>query len=153
MSEEKIYNLAKDKISSLGYELVRVKYFDKTKTLQIMIDAKDEGAKIGVEDCTTVSREMSVILDVEDVISKNYVLEVSSPGLDRPLIQMSDFKKYMGRKAKLLLKEEVEGVRKFKAKIVDINQENIIFELYDTRNIEVPVDSIESANLLIDERT
>ena len=94
MLEEKIHNLIQKKISQMGYELIRVKYIDNTKTLQIMIDSAQKNTSIGIEDCTQVSREISVILDVEDLIYKRSNLEVSSPGLDRPLLNTADFKNF-----------------------------------------------------------
>jgi len=151
MLEEQIYNLVKDGIHQMGYELVRVKYFDTTKTLQIMIDSLQENNKIGIDDCARISQKISVILDVENLISKKYNLEVSSCGLDRPLIRINDFKKYKGYRIKLLLKEMMNGMKKCKATITDVKQESILFELHDSQKIEVPLTNIEAANLLMSE--
>jgi ribosome maturation factor RimP len=151
MLEEKIYDLSKEKIERIGYELVRVKYFDKTKTLQIMIDSKEENTKITMKDCTAVSREMSVILDVEDVISKEYTLEISSPGIDRPLVRLGDFEKHKGQRTKLLLKEAIDGIKKYKATIKELKKEMILFELEDSKIIEIPFENIQAANLLASE--
>lgn len=151
MLEEKVYSLAEGTVERMGYELVRVKYFDRTRTLQVMIDFKDGGNRIGLEDCTKVSHELSVIFDVEDIIPANYSLEVSSPGVDRPLVKMADFMKHKGQKIKLWLKSAVNGTKKCKAMIKDTRGETIVFELYDAQSIEVPLDNIEAANLLISE--
>jgi ribosome maturation factor RimP len=151
MLEEKVYSLAESVAERMGYELVRVKYFDRTRTLQVMIDFPGEGKRIGLEDCTKVSQELSVILDVEDVTPANYSLEVSSPGVDRPLVKMADFMKHRGQKIKLWLKSAVNGTKKCKATIKDTRGEAIVFELYDAQSIEVPIDNIEAANLLISE--
>ena len=175
MLEEKIYSLVRERIEQMGYELVRVRRFDKTETLQVMIDTKDKDTNIGVEDCVKVSRELSVILDVEGEVSsgpkiptlkkgrasppqgqisptrRTYNLEVSSPGLDRPLSQITDFKQYEGRKIRLLLKEMINGIKKCKATIVAVKDENVLFELYDAQQIETPFTNIKDANLLVSE--
>ena len=152
MLEEKIYKLTKERLNRIGYELVRVKYFDKTQTLQIMIDSGLENTKIGIEDCAKVSQEISVILDIEDLISKKYNLEISSPGLDRPLTQITDFKKHKGHKIKLLLKEMTNETKKCKATIIDVKYESIVFELHNSQKIEIPFANIEAANLLVDDK-
>ena len=152
MLEEKVYKLVQSKIDRMGYELVRVKYFDSTQTLQIMIDLKQEDTRIGIEDCTRVSQEISAILDVEDFIDKQYSLEITSAGLDRPLLQIADFKKYKGYKIKFLLKEMINGIKKYKGMILDVKRENILFKLCGTQEIEIPFIAIESANLLVNEK-
>ena len=152
MLEEKVYQLVQPKIDQMGYELVRIKYFDNTQTLQIMIDLTQENTRIGIEDCARVSQEISVILDVEDFIGKQYSLEITSAGLDRPLLQIADFKKYKGCRIKLLLKEMINGIKKCKGTILDVKRENILFRLYDTQEIEIPFIAIESANLLVSEK-
>jgi ribosome maturation factor RimP len=150
MLEEKIYNLVEEKIARIGFELVRVKYFDKTKTLQIMIDSR-ENTGITLENCSEVSKEMSVLLDIENLIPQNYVLEVSSPGIDRPLVKLDDFKKYRGQRIKLLLKEAVGGIKKYKANIKDTREEIILLDLQGSGMLEIPFDNIQAANLLVSE--
>ncbi|NRA73124.1 MAG: ribosome maturation factor RimP [Rickettsiales bacterium] len=153
MLEEKIHNLIQKKITQMGYELIRVKYIDNTKTLQIMIDSTQKNTSIGIEDCTQVSHEISVILDVENLIYKRYNLEVSSPGLDRPLLNTADFKKYKGFKAKLILKDMIAGIKKCKGTIIEVNSGNILFQLQNAQNVEIPFSTIESANLTVNEDT
>ena len=107
--EQSLYDLLGDPIASSGYELVRIKFNStgKAPVLQIMIDHPDEGKGINLDDCETVSRYVSNILDVEDPIATNYNLEVSSPGLDRPLVFIKDFDKFKGSKVFIKTQELV----------------------------------------------
>jgi ribosome maturation factor RimP len=147
--EEKIYNLLKDAVSDLGYDIVRVKHFDQSKILQIMIENKN-GQMIGVEDCERVSNTVSLILDVDDPISSDYNLEVSSAGLDRPLVRIEDFVKFKGREVKIKLSNMVDGVRNFKGIIEEIVANNIVMKLDTNQMLHIDFDNISSANLTID---
>ena len=147
--EEKIYRILEKTIIELGYSLVRVKYFDHNKVLQIMIEKKD-GAGVTVDDCEIVSNAVSVLLDVEDPITSHYNLEVSSVGLDRPLVRFDDYQRFKGREVKIQLSHIVDGVRKFRGVIEEIVANNIIMRLDTNQRIEVDFDNIVSANLTID---
>lgn len=147
--EDKIYNLLKDTIFGLGYEIVRVKYFDQNKILQIMIE-NTSSEFITVEDCEKVSNTISVILDVEDPISSNYNLEISSAGLDRPLVKIQDFIKFRGKEVKIKLSKIVDGIRNFKGVIEEVVANNIVMRLDNNQKITISFDDIISANLSID---
>jgi ribosome maturation factor RimP len=90
--------------------------------------ADGDRREVGIEDCETASRELSALLDVEDPIPGNYVLEVSSPGLDRPLFSAVQFAKVVGQEIKLLLKAPLEGRRRLRGKLVSVQGEQITLE-------------------------
>jgi ribosome maturation factor RimP len=90
--------------------------------------ADGERREVGIEDCETASRELSALLDVEDPIPGNYVLEVSSPGLDRPLFTAAQFAKVSGQEVKLLLKAPLEGRRRLRGKLASVDGERITLE-------------------------
>lgn len=117
MSSKRLNSMLQPLVEDLGYEFVGLEYSGNSKnsTLVIYID-KAEG--IAVEDCETVSREVAALLDVEDPISGNYTLEVSSPGLDRPLFTIEQFEQFNGQEVKLTAFAPVEGRRKFKGQIL-----------------------------------
>ena len=106
-------------IEDLGYELVRIRLMSgKTTTLQIMAE-KPEGG-IEVDDCAAISTAVSAIMDVEDPILDAYTLEVSSPGIDRPLTRAYDFARFAGHKVKIEAKYELHGQRRFSGEIVGV---------------------------------
>lgn len=146
--EDKIKELVKGAISDLGYDIVRIKYFSNTKTLQVMIERLDR--EISVEDCEIVSNTISVILDVEDPISSHYNLEVSSAGLDRPLVTINDFIRFKDREIKVTLDKIVDGVRKFKGIVEEIVANSVIIRLDTKQKVQVNLENIISANLTID---
>jgi len=139
--EMKVADLLVASVLSLGYEIVRVKMQGSgaAKSLQIMIDRAD-GGLIAVEDCEKVSAHVSALLDVEDPIADAYNLEVSSPGVDRPLTRLKDFTKYSGFEIKLESKGKIEGQAKFRGKLVGLDGEDVVMDLniIDIANPEKP---------------
>jgi ribosome maturation factor RimP len=105
---------------------------------------------VSVEDCARVSRDMSAILDVEDVVPTAYTLEVSSPGLDRPLRHADDYRRFAGRRAKLVMREKVDGQTFFRGQLGGVDQGAVIIAADDGREHRVPVDVITRANLEVD---
>lgn len=147
MIEEKIENAISPSLDDLGYEIVRIKYFrSEDRTLQIMIDTKSGG--VTVEDCSKVSRVVSAIMDVEDFISEHYNLEVSSPGVNRPLTRLKDFSRFENKKIQLKLRDLHEGSRNFRGTIVKTEGNNITVLLEDSNDLEVDFENIESAYLI-----
>lgn len=115
-------------MAELGYAIVRV-YFggDRRPKLQLMIERAD-GSTVNVDDCATASRATAAILDVEDPISTAYVLEVSSPGIDRPLTRLSDFQRFTGHLAKVELAVPQDGRRRFSGTLLGIEDETILLD-------------------------
>jgi ribosome maturation factor RimP len=113
---------------SHGQSTLRV-YLDLLdKSEPVAAGADDERREVGIEDCETASRELSALLDVEDPIPGNYVLEVSSPGLDRPLFSAAQFAKVVGQEIKLLLNAPLDGRRRLRGKLVSVDGEHITLE-------------------------
>jgi len=115
-------------IEDMGYELVRVRLMSgKTSTLQIMAQRPDGG--IEVDDCAKISTAVSAVLDVEDPLEDAYALEVSSPGIDRPLTRLKDFEDWAGYEAKIETTELIDGRRRFKGELAGIEGNEVLITL------------------------
>ena len=145
--EERIIRLIEPTVTTMGYELLGIEYIGQGKhsRLRIFIDSPDG---IGLGDCEKVSRQVSGILDVEDPIKGHYSLEVSSPGLDRPLFRAAHFASHVGQQVKLRLRQALDGQRNFKGRIDDVNGENIYIVTDDGNLITLACNEIEKANLI-----
>ncbi len=127
--ENHIESIITPALADKGFGVVRVQLQgSKRATLQIMIERTDE-ANITVEDCATVSHTVSVLLDVDDPIHEAYILEVSSPGDDRPLVKRSDFKRFAGSTIKIELNTPHEGRRRFQGVLQGIEKDLVKLEL------------------------
>ncbi|MFT5100624.1 MAG: ribosome maturation factor RimP [Sulfitobacter sp.] len=133
-------------VEALGCELwgLQLESGGKRKLLRIYIDRK-EG--IGVEDCERVSRQSGAVLDVEDAISGEYVLEVSSPGMDRPLYELGQYERYIGEDVSLRLRFAYDGRRNFKGRLVGVDGDEIVLVVADTEYL-FPVEGIDKANVV-----
>lgn len=117
-------------IEGMGYELVRIRLMGgKTKTLQIMAERPDGG--IEVDDCAEISTAVSATLDVEDPLEDAYTLEVSSPGIDRPLTRLKDFETWEGYEAKIETTEMIDGRRRFKGVLQGVEGDEVLIEIED----------------------
>ena len=117
-------------IEGLGFELVRIRLQGgggKTRILQIMADRPEGG--IGVDECGDISTAVSAVLDVEDPIEDNYILEVSSPGIDRPLTRLKDFEVWKGWEARIETTELIDGRRRFKGLLQGTEGDEVLIEL------------------------
>jgi ribosome maturation factor RimP len=123
-----IQSMLKPILDELDLELFEVQFRRESHgwVLRLTID-KEDG--VTIDDCATVSREVSQLLDIEDIIEQKYSLEVSSPGLDRPLKSLADFRRFIGRKAKVTTKEPVNGAQVIVGKINKVEDELIILEI------------------------
>ncbi len=138
-------------IEDLGYELVRVRLMSgKTTTLQIMADSPEGG--IEVDACAEISNAVSASLDVEDPILDAYTLEVSSPGIDRPLTRLKDFATFEGYEAKLETDELIDGRRRFKGQLAGVEGEEVLINIEDhgeTVTIGLQFDWLSDAKLVL----
>lgn len=135
-------------IDDLGFEVVRIALMgEKDKTLQIMIERKDREV-ITVDDCADASYAISAILDVEDPIKENYSLEVSSPGIDRPLTKLENFERFVGFVAKLETQRPINERKRFKGTILAVEGENIKIDV-DGTEYEVPHSAVSRAKLVL----
>lgn len=115
-------------IEGLGFELVRIRLMGgATRILQIMADRPEGG--IGVDECGDISTAVSAVLDVEDPIEENYVLEVSSPGIDRPLTRLKDFEMWKGWEARIETTELIDGRRRFKGGLMGVEGNDVLIEI------------------------
>jgi ribosome maturation factor RimP len=133
-------------VNAMGYEFIGVQL--KGGVLQLFID-KEEG--VGVDDCSRVSRQVSAMLDVEDPIQGRYILEVSSPGLDRPLFDMAHYTKQIGQRIKIHMQAPIYNRRKFVGELLRIEDNNIHL-LVDNEEMVLPFSEIERANVIADIR-
>ena len=134
-------------VEALDCELwgIELQMGGKTKLLRIFIDRDEVG--IGIDDCERVSRQASAILDVEDVIAGEYILEVSSPGMDRPLYELDHYARYLGEEISLRLRFPYEGRRNFKGLLKAVEGDEVVVVVTDNEFL-FPVEGIEKANLV-----
>jgi len=146
MSKGELIKLLEPTVDHLGYELtdLELKLGGRDGLVRLFIDAQDG---IGVEDCETVSRQVSAILDVEDPIPGNYTLEVSSPGLDRTLTKPAHFQRFMGEDVRVKLRFPLDGRRNFRGALAAVDDENIEV-VVDGESHSLPLSTIESARLV-----
>ena len=129
MLEKRVENLIGPTIEDMGFELVRVMIMGtRTPRLQVMVERGD-GAGVSVDDCADVSRAISAVMDVEDPIEGAYHLEVSSPGLDRPLTRPRDFLRFRGRLATIELFDAIDGRRRFQGRIRASDEDSVSLEV------------------------
>ena len=134
----KIEDIVSPTVVGMGYELVRVAMSRGGGTLQIMIEPAD-GRPMDVEDCATLSRALSAVLDVEDPIPSAYTLEVSSPGIDRPLTRETDYVRWAGHVARVETTQPIEGRRRFKGTLLGLENGAIRIRLDDGQEADVPL--------------
>lgn len=148
MSVSKLTSLIQPVVEDLGYEFVGLEYSSNPKNPALVLYI-DQDSGIAVEDCEKVSREVASLLDVEDPIPGNYVLEVSSPGLDRPLFSLAQFEQFTGSMAQVTLFAPESGRRKFKGAILGIAGEKVRID-QDGVEVELEIGNIAKARLVPD---
>tara|TARA_B100000989_G_scaffold101890_1_gene74432 strand:- start:2806 stop:3384 length:579 start_codon:yes stop_codon:yes gene_type:complete len=127
-TDKKLAELLKPILEDLGFEMVRIRLSSgDPNTLQIMADRLN--GQIMVDDLANISTSIGTILDVEDPIAENYTLEISSPGIDRPLTRKKDFHNYQGFEAKLETTELIDGRRRFKGILAGISKDEVLINL------------------------
>lgn len=146
----RIEDLIGPSLAAMGYELVRARLSGRDRpVLQVMIERNDR-QPLTVEACAEASRAISAILDVEDPIRGSYVLEVSSPGIDRPLVRLADFDRFAGHVARLELAAPIEGRRRFRGRLLGTVGERVrLVEDEAKGTVEVPFEAIQSAKLVL----
>ena len=143
-------------ITALGYELVGIDFRPGRGSgrgnglLRLYIDSYIDGAGgVTVDDCALVSRQISALLDVEEPIQGHYVLEVSSPGLDRPLFRAADYQRFSGNKVRVQLSEPLAGRRKFTGLLKGVRDADVVIET-DQDELRLPLALIDKARLVPD---
>ena len=147
-TKRKITELADSIAGRFGVDIVDVELAGSSRRplIRIFID-KENG--VTLDDCGEFSRSLSALLDVEDPIPTSYVLEVSSPGLDRPLKGLKDYRRSIGKLARIITRERIEEQNIFRGRITGVKEDTITL-LYDEREIEIPFDKISKARLEIE---
>jgi ribosome maturation factor RimP len=141
----RIEDIVAPTITGMGYEIVRVA-MTRGGTLQIMVEPAD-GRPMNVEACAMLSRALSAVLDVEDPIPGSYTLEVSSPGIDRPLTRAKDYARWAGHLARLETAEPIEGRRRFKGTLLGLDEGMVKLRLDDGAEAQVPLSAVSKAKL------
>jgi ribosome maturation factor RimP len=153
---EQVRTVAARVAAGYGLEIFDVQFRREAPgmVLRVQIDRPGPAASaedsVSVEDCTRVSRDLSAILDVEDVVPIAYTLEVSSPGLDRPLRQLDDYRRFAGRRAKIVVRGQVDGQGFFRGTLGGVDGREVLIDGDDGRAHRVPVDVITRANLEVE---
>ena len=148
MGETGLSKLIEPVVQELGCELWGIEKLQQGR--QVVLKIYIESAKgISVDDCARVSRQVSAILDVEDPIPGEYMLEVSSPGVERRLFKPEHFNVCKGEKVQITLRQAFDGRRKFKGLLGGLEDEEVVIRVDDAQEIVLPMDSIERARVLI----
>ena len=134
-------------IQSMGYELVGIEFVGSTQhgTLRVYIDHENG---IGVDDCVAISHQLSGILDVEEPIQQAFDLEVSSPGINRPLFKARDYEQFSGHSAKIKMLVAVDGRKNFKGELQGVVDSKTVLIMVDNESYELPISDIAKANLV-----
>ncbi|WP_286266569.1 ribosome maturation factor RimP [Thalassotalea atypica] len=144
--EQKLTEMLRPSVEQVGKELLGIEFINagKHSVLRLFIDHENG---IDVDDCAEVSRQVSAILDVEDPISSEYSLEVSSPGLDRPLFDLAHFEAVVGETVDVKLSIPLNGRRKFKG-VLDAVENDMLIVIVDGQDYELPHSNVDKANLV-----
>lgn len=146
---EAVRRLIEPTIEALGYEIVRIRMLGgRRPTLQIMAEPRDPDRPMTVDDCAEISNAISPILDVADPIPGSYHLEVSSPGIDRPLTRAKDYQRFAGFEARIETDEPVEGRRRFRGRLLGLEGESVLIEVAGER-FAVPLARVQRAKLVL----
>ncbi len=145
--DRRLADIVRPVIEGMGFELVRVRLMGgKSRTVQIM--AERPGGGIEVDDCAEISTAVGAVLDVEDPIEETYTLEVSSPGIDRPLTRLKDFEAWKGYLAKVETTELIDGRRRFKGVLAGVEGDEVLIEI-EEGTIGLRFDWLSDAKLVL----
>ncbi|MBS9777794.1 MAG: ribosome maturation factor RimP [Gammaproteobacteria bacterium] len=144
---EQLTELLTPSVEALGYELVGVEYHPNSVNALVRIYIDKEGG-VNLEDCVAVNEQVSGVLDVEDPITSKYTLEISSPGLDRPLFNLKDFERFIGSQVKIRVSRPVERQRNFKGEILAVEENIITVSDKNGNNFELDFNFIDVARLI-----
>lgn len=147
-AEEDIERLVAPILGAMGYNIVRVKIMGKQQpTLQVMAE-RQNGAAITLDACGEISRAVSALLDVEDPFSGPYKLEVSSPGIDRPLMRRADFERFTGHVAKIVTRRPIDGRKRFRGRLLGVSGDDVRIAVNGDQ-ARIPLDDIAGAKLVL----
>ncbi len=143
---DELNRLIRPAVEALGFEFVGLEYVSnpKNRLIRVYIDREPDG--IGVEDCAEVSGEISALLDVEDPVSGQYSLEVSSPGIERPLFEPEHYRRCIGEEVLVHLHAPIDRRRKFRGRVVDADDSKLVLDV-DGDSVELAFEQIRRGNL------
>lgn len=144
--ERRLAELLEPLLDAMGYELVHLRQLEKNGVLRVYIDHLTEEGDITLEDCERVSHEVEAVLDVENPIPGRFRLEVSSPGLDRPLTREAHFERFRGYRARVVSQAPINGQRRFRGVIAGVSDGTLILEV-DRTELRLPLEDIRTARL------
>ena len=145
---DRIEKIIEPTVKNLGFDIVRVLLSgDHNPRLQIMAEPLD-GRAMNVDDCAAISRAISALLDVEDPVSSSYTLEVSSPGLDRPLVRLQHFERFAGYEARIETAMAIDGRKRFRGRLGGIEGDNVLLQV-DKNEWVFPFPDIQKAKLIV----
>jgi len=148
---QEVERIIRPSLADMGFDVVRVRLMGGDRpTLQVMAERAD-GSGITVEECAEISRTVSALLDVDDPIKGSYFLEVSSPGIDRPLTREKDFERFAGFDAKIELDRAVDGRRRFRGTLLGVEDGKVALEC-DGTHVAVEIDAIRGAKLVMNDK-
>ena len=153
---EKVRAIAERVATGYGLEIFDVQFRREAPGMVLRVQIDRPGAastaedSVSVHDCANVSRDLSAIFDVEEVVPTAYTLEVSSPGLDRPLRRPDDYRRFTGRLAKVVMREKVDGQGFFRGRLAGVEGQHVLIDGDDGRTHRVPLDVITRANLEVE---
>lgn len=146
---QRLARIVEPALEGLGYALVRLTMIGQRRPkLQIMAERRDD-QPMTVDDCVAISRHLSALLDVEDPIQEAYDLEVSSPGIDRPLTRIQDYERFRGLEAQIELKQAIEGQRRFRGRLAGIPADGQVALDLAAGPMTVAYDDIAKAKLVL----
>ncbi|MES1203343.1 MAG: ribosome maturation factor RimP [Pseudomonadota bacterium] len=149
--EERVVEIIEPVAADLGLALVRVRISGmRRKKLQIMAERLSDGG-MGIGECEDLSRAIGPVLDVADPIPGEYDLEVSSPGIDRPLVRLEDFARFAGHEAKVELARMIEGRRRFRGEIRAVDGDDVVM-LIDASEVRLPFSALAEARLVLTDK-
>jgi len=150
LSTEKLENLLEPSVLDLGYDLVEVELVKEHQKWILRVYIDKEGG-VSLDDCEKVSRHLDHILDEHDPIPQSYVLEVSSPGAERPLSKKKDFVNFVGRKVLVRTYVKINGQKNFKGRLLGLEADQVVLEPVDSEKVMmIPLDKISKANLVLE---
>jgi ribosome maturation factor RimP len=139
--------LVESVVEPMGYDAVGVEFVQPGGGAAVLRVYIDQERGITLDDCEIVSRQLSSVLDVDDPIAGQYDLEVSSPGLDRPLFKLADFQRFSGSRARIRLADKLDGRRRFDGMLTGIDGSNVLIEV-DGESMALPFELIDNAHLV-----
>ena len=148
---QRIDAMIRPAVEALGFDIVRIRLHAQrgTQVLQIMAEPAGDSREMTVQDCALISRHVSAIMDVEDPISSAYNLEISSPGIDRPLNNAADFGRFIGHEASIEMEWPVEGRKRFKGEILAVDGDEVRLKLDEKNEAVLDIAGMQQAKLAL----